>query len=40
MVMNKTEDNITWIDMPKPEFFWESTAVQGIKIGTEETYRG
>lgn len=27
MVKDSDEDNITWVDMPEAEFFWESDAV-------------
>jgi len=40
MVKDNDEDNITWVAMPKQEFFWESAAVEGMKIGTGDRYRG
>lgn len=40
MIKDSDEDNIVWVPMPEPEFFWESDKVQGMKIGTGSKYRG
>jgi len=40
MVKDSDEDNIVWVPMPEPEFFWESDKVQGMQIGTGSKYRG
>lgn len=39
-VKDADEDNITWVDMPKQEFFWQSEAVESIQIGEDDYYRG
>ena len=40
MVKDSDADNIVWVPMPEPEFFWESDRVESMQIGTKSRYRG